>query len=129
VIGTYLIGAKHVRGIVTADSSLLKEANFGSNAVAVYCIDAGRVIGTVSVGDRPDALALTSNEDFLLVLDSESDDVAVVRMKKLATTSKISAPRALYTLVGVGIHPNDIAVKSFSVRESGQPNALGRPSR
>jgi len=62
-------------------------------------------------------LALTSNQDFLLVLDTQSDDVAVIRMKRLATTSKISADRALWAIVPVGMQPNDIAVKAFFLTE------------
>jgi len=115
--GSYLIGSHPVRGIVTADNSLLYESNFGSNAVAVYSIDTGKVLGSVGVGNHPDALALTSNQNFLLVLDAQSDDVAVIRMKRLATTSKISRDRALYAITPVGEQPNDIAVKAFFLTE------------
>ena len=115
--GSYLIGTKPVRGVVTADNSLLYETNFGSNSVAVYSIDTGRVIDSINVGTRPDGLALTSNEDFLLVLDTASSDVAAIRVKKLVGTSKISAARALYTLVPVGRQPNDIVLKAFFISE------------
>jgi hypothetical protein len=43
--------------------------------------------------------------------------VAVIRMKRLATTSKISADRALWAIVPVGMQPNDIAVKAFFLTE------------
>jgi len=75
------------------------------------------VLGAVGVGTHPDGLALTSNQDFLLVLDSESADVAAIRMKRLATTSKISSDRALYAIVPVGLQPNDIVVKAFFLTE------------
>jgi len=71
----------------------------------------------VGVGSHPDGLALTSNENYLLVLDTESDDVAVIRMKRLATTSKISSDRALWAIVPVGMQPNDIVVKAFFLTE------------
>jgi hypothetical protein len=51
------------------------------------------------------------------VLDTQSDDVAVVRMKRLPTTSKISSDRALWAIVPVGMEPNDIAVKAFFLTE------------
>ena len=88
-------------------------SNFGSDNVSVYAIDEGRVIGTVPVGSHPDALALTPDEDHLLVVDTESGDVAVVRTVKTRDNSKISAERALVTLIPVGNQPNDIVIKTF----------------
>jgi YVTN family beta-propeller protein len=117
--GSYLIGSHPVRGVVTADNSLLYESNFGSDSVAVYSIDTGRVLGAVGVGNRPDGLALTSNQDFLLAIDTQSADVAAIRMKRLATTSKISSDRALYALTPVGVQPNDIVIKAFFLTERG----------
>jgi DNA-binding beta-propeller fold protein YncE len=79
----------------------------------VYAIDEGRVIGSVPVGSQPDGLALTPNEEHLLVLDTKSGDVAVVRTVKTRDSSKISAARALVTLIPVGNQPNDIVIKAF----------------
>jgi hypothetical protein len=52
------------------------------------------------------------------VLDSASGDVAVIRTVKTRQNSKISADRALVTLVPVGSQPNDIVIKAF--KTSGQ---------
>jgi DNA-binding beta-propeller fold protein YncE len=82
----------------------------------VYAIDEGRVIGAVQVGSHPDGLALTPDEGHLLVLDSGSGDVAVVRTVKTRDNSKISADRALVTLIPVGNQPNDIVIKAFTVK-------------
>jgi DNA-binding beta-propeller fold protein YncE len=90
-------------------------SNFGSDSVSVYAIDEGRVIGSVQVGSHPDALALTPDEAHLLVVDSRSGDVAVVRTVKTQDNSKISADRALVTLIPVGNQPNDIVIKAFQV--------------
>jgi YVTN family beta-propeller protein len=114
--GTYLIGDNPSRGIVTSDNSLLYMSNFGSDTVSVYAIDEGRVIGAVQVGSHPDGLALTPDEGHLLVLDSGSGDVAVVRTVKTRDNSKISADRALVTLIPVGNQPNDIVIKAFTVK-------------
>jgi len=115
VAGTYLIGNNPVRGLVSSDNTLLYVSNFGSNTISVYAIDEGRVIGAVQVGDHPDALALTPDEGRLLVVDSRSGDVAVVRTAKTRDNSKISADRALVTLIPVGNQPNDIVIKAFQV--------------
>ncbi len=71
VSGSYLIGSNPVRGLVTSDNSLLYVSNFGSDNVSVYAIDEGRVIDSVPVGSRPDGLALTPNEEHLLVVGYE----------------------------------------------------------
>lgn len=113
--GSYLIGDNPSQGVVTADNSLLYMTNFGSDTVSVYAIDEGRVIGAVQVGSHPDPLALTSDEAHLLVVDSGSGDVAVVRTVKTGDNSKISADRALVTLIPVGKQPNDIVIKAFTV--------------
>jgi YVTN family beta-propeller protein len=102
-----------VRGVVTSDNSLLYVSNFGSDNVSVYAIDEGRVIGSVQVGSHPDGLALTPSEDHLLVVDTKSGDVAVVRTVKTRDNSKISADRALVTVIPVGNQPNDIVIKAF----------------
>jgi DNA-binding beta-propeller fold protein YncE len=98
---------------VSSDNSLLYMSNFGSDTVSVYAIDEGHVIGAVQVGRHPDALALTPDEAHLLVLDSASGDVAVIRTVKTRQNSKISADRALMTLVPVGSQPNDVVIKAF----------------
>ena len=51
-------------------------------------------------------------------MDSGSGDVAVVRTVKTRDNSKISADRALVTLIPVGNQPNDIVIKAF--KTSGQ---------
>ena len=48
--GSYLIGTHPARGLVTTDSSRLYVSNFGSNTIAVYDIDIGKVIATLPVG-------------------------------------------------------------------------------
>jgi YVTN family beta-propeller protein len=48
-------------------------------------------------------LALTPGDDMLLVVDSQSNDLAVVR----------TATSGLITLIPVGQRPRDIAIKMF----------------
>ena len=111
--GSYLIGTKPARGVVSADSSRLYVSNFGSNAVAVYDMDNGKVIASVSVGSRPDGLALSNSENYVLVLNSQSGDVAVIQ--KRTATKRDPNEYSLLTMIAVGVQPNNIAVKSFLV--------------
>jgi DNA-binding beta-propeller fold protein YncE len=110
VAGSYLIGNNPVRGLVTPDNSLLYVSNFASSSLSVYSIADGAVAGTVQVGSGPDALGLTRSGNFLLVADSRSGDVAVVRTAPLPSSSKRSAERSLITTIPVGAQPNQIVM-------------------
>ena len=111
VSGSYLIGTKPVQGLVTSDNALLYVSNFGSGSVSVFSIDTGRIVGGVRVGESPEPMALTPSNDYLFAVNTASGDVAVIRTARRATTSKISADRALVTMIPVGAKPNAIAIK------------------
>jgi YVTN family beta-propeller protein len=96
-------------------------SNFASNTVAVYDIDNGKVTASVPVGNHPDALALSASQDYLLVVDSGSGDVAVV--EKRHPTKLEPGEYGLLTITQVGLQPNNIVVKAFRLAN---PVALGR---
>lgn len=107
------IGQHPSRGVVTLDNSRLYVTNFGSNTVAVYDIDMGRRIGApLMVGSRPDGLALSPDENYLLVLDTQSGDVTVIQKRRPRRTLETSE-YSLLTLIPVGMQPNAIVVKAF----------------
>jgi YVTN family beta-propeller protein len=109
--GAYLMGTHPVRGLVSADNSLLYVSNFSAGRVIIYGIDDGKRIGEgVKVGEGPDALTFNSSGRFLLVVDAQSGDIAVVR------TPTTDTPASLLTLFPAGRAPNDIVVKAFMVR-------------
>jgi DNA-binding beta-propeller fold protein YncE len=108
------VGEKPVHSVVSADNSTLYVSNFGSNNVTIYAIDLGKVVGSVAVGDKPDALALTANQSYVLVANTGSGDLAVVRVVRFPTTSKFSKDQNLVTTIPVGAQPNDIVVKAFN---------------
>jgi DNA-binding beta-propeller fold protein YncE len=94
-----------VRGLVTRDNSLLYVSDFTSQYVTVYSIDDGKRIGSIHVGDGPSALAFSASGHLLFVVDSRSNDLALVR----------TSSRSLFTLLPTGRDPNAIAVKAFKV--------------
>jgi YVTN family beta-propeller protein len=111
VLSSLLIGAQPVRAVVSLDNSRLYVSNFGANNVAVYDIDLGRVIAVLPVGTHPDALALSQSQNYLLVLNSGSGDVAVIQKRK---PKKLEPSEySLRTIIPVGMQPNQIVVKSF----------------
>ncbi len=107
--GAYLVGARPVRGLVSADNSLLYVSDFSAGRVGIYSIDDGKLIGPgVKVGEGPDALAFSASGRLLLVVNAQSGDIAVVRTG--------ANPASLLTLFPAGRAPNDIVVKAFLVR-------------
>ncbi len=100
---TYMIGDDPVRGLVSRDNALLYVANQHSQYVTVYSIDDGKRIGAVHVGDGPSAMAFSAAGHLLFVVDSRSDDVAVVR----------TASESLFTILPAGRDPDAIMVKAF----------------
>jgi DNA-binding beta-propeller fold protein YncE len=63
------------------------------------------------VGSRPDGLALTPDENYLLVLDTQSGDVTVIQKRKARKLEPTEY--SLLTLIPVGLQPNAIVVKAF----------------
>jgi YVTN family beta-propeller protein len=106
-----LIGQNPTHAVVTLDNSRLYASNFGSNSVSVYDIDQGRRIATVAVGSRPDGLALSQDQQYLLVLDTQAGDVTVIQKR---TARKLEPTEySLLTMIPVGVQPNGIVVKAF----------------
>ena len=91
---------------VSRDNSLLYEANLQSPDVTVYSVDDGKRIGSAHVGDGPAAMAFSGAGHLLFVVDSRSDDVAVVR----------TGDRSLFTMLPAGRNPSAIVVKAFKVK-------------
>jgi YVTN family beta-propeller protein len=104
--GAYAMGDDPVRGLVSADNSMLYIANFRSQWVTAYAPEDGRRVSpSIHVGDGPSALAFSSNGFFLFVVDTRSGDIAVAR----------TDTRSLLTLLPAGRAPNAIADKSFKL--------------
>jgi YVTN family beta-propeller protein len=109
--GAYMIGDDPVRGLVSADNTLLYVGNLRSQEVTVYSIDDSKRLpvsqgGSIRVGDGPSALAFSNSGLLLFVVDARSSDVAVVR----------TASRSLFTMLPTGRAPNAIAVKAFKLQ-------------
>ena len=109
---TYMIGENPVFGLVSRDNALLYVANLRSQYVTVYSIDDGKRIDSVHVGDGPSAMAFSAAGHLLFVVDSRSDDIAVVRTSAVARTSTGS----LFTMLPAGRNPDAIVIKAFKVQ-------------
>ncbi len=98
--------------MVSLDNSRLYISNFGSNNIAVYDIDLGKVVQYISVGTHPDAMALSQNQNYLLVLDSGSGDLFIIQ-KRQPNKKFEPSEYSMLTIIPVGIQPNQIVTKSF----------------
>ncbi|WP_235011270.1 YncE family protein [Bryocella elongata] len=119
VIATTLVGPKPVRGVISEDTGLaapgtLWVSTFGTDSIAAYSIDDSRVETSVRTGAHPDAIAFSTDQHALLVVDTGSADVAVIRTQKTTTPE-------LVTMLPAGAQPHDIAIKSFHVKRNGAP--------
>jgi YVTN family beta-propeller protein len=112
--GSMVIGQHPARAVITRDNSRLYASNFGSDSVAVYDIDLGRRVATVAVGSHPDGLALSQDQNYILVLDTHAGDVTVIQRR---TPRKLEPSEySLLTMIPVGLQPNGIVVKAFTVK-------------
>jgi YVTN family beta-propeller protein len=98
-----LLGMAPTAGVLASDNSVFYVSDSMAGHVVPIAIDQRRVARPIQVGQRPGQLALTPGDDMLLVVDSQSNDLAVVR----------TATSGLITLIPVGQRPRDIAIKMF----------------
>jgi len=98
-----LLGSSPTQAVLAPDDSLLFVSDSAAGHVVPVAIDQRRVARPITVGQQPGPLTFTPGGDMLLVVDTQSNDLAVVR----------TATGGLITLIPVGAHPRDIALKEF----------------
>jgi DNA-binding beta-propeller fold protein YncE len=102
--------AGHAPGTMAASAAFLFIASPLSGTVSILQIATHRVIGVVSVGSDPGFVAVTRDDEYALVLNRKSGDVAVLRVGAIGASKDI-LPRdslkkaALLTVIPVGSRP------------------------
>jgi DNA-binding beta-propeller fold protein YncE len=102
--------AGHAPGTMAASAAFLFIASPLSGTVSILQISSHRVIGVVSVGSDPGFVAVTRDDEYALVLNRKSGDVAVLRVGAIGA-GKGMLPRdsvkkaALLTVIPVGSRP------------------------
>jgi YVTN family beta-propeller protein len=109
-VGDYMVlGSAPTRGVLSADGSLLYVSDTAAGRVTPVDIFNRRIIRDpgkgfpVPAGDSPMALRFDPDETLLLVVSQGSGDLAVIRVRT----------NFLVTMIPVGDHPQDLAVKLF----------------
>ena len=75
-----------------------------------------KLVAAVHVGSEPRHVVITPDEQYALVLNEKSGDMAVVRLPTLARRAMAERqhPPALFTMVPVGEKPVSAAVVPFA---------------
>lgn len=103
VAGTILAGHAPGSMAASANPDLLFVANPDAGVVTVLDIQTQKVRAAVNVGKRPEGIVITPDQNFALVLNRESGDLAVLRVDAMAGRRTKAAP--LFTMIPVGSGP------------------------
>jgi hypothetical protein len=110
-VGDYvMLGSAPTYGLLMPDASELFVTDSAAGRVAPVDIYNRRVGRPIPAGQTPEALRFDSNDpnikpSLLLVVNQGSGDLAVIRVR--------NDTQSLVTLISVGDHPQDLAVKLF----------------
>jgi len=102
----------------TENPAFLLVANPTTDSVTVLDFDnpGKKLVAVVHVGQEPCGILITPDQQYALVIDGKSGDVAVIRIYTLANQTAASRykPTPLFTLIPVGEGPVSAAVVGFS---------------
>jgi YVTN family beta-propeller protein len=111
---TILAGhAPGVMAITDTSPSYLLVANTETSSVMVLDVDTRKLVAQVEVGRQPGCIVVTPDNQYVLVLDEQSGDLAVIRIFSLAARYRYK-PAPLFTLIPVGEKPVSAAVVALS---------------
>lgn len=99
--------AGHAPGAMAASDAFLFVASPLSGSVSILQINGSKVIAVVSVGTDPGFVVVTRDDEYALVLNRKSGDVAVLRVGSIgANNDSVRLKRAaLLTVIPVGSRP------------------------
>ncbi len=103
--------AGHAPGAMAASDSYLFVASPTSGDVTILNISSQKVIGVLSVGSDPGFVAVTPDDQYALVLNRKSGDVAVLRVDLIAPNRYKERAAKLLTVIPVGSKPVSAAVR------------------
>lgn len=101
--------AGHTPGPMAASDSYLFIASPQSGDVSILNIATPKVMAVVSVGSDPGFVVVTPDDQYALVLNRKSGDVAVLRVGAIQPNRNKTA--ALLTMIPVGSRPVSAAIK------------------
>jgi DNA-binding beta-propeller fold protein YncE len=97
-------------GAMCASQQFLFIANPLTGDVSIFDIKTRKLIAVTAVGSEPSYIVVTPGDEFALVLNRKSGDIAVIRLGAIKNDRKKSA--ALFTIIPVGSKPVSAVVRS-----------------
>jgi DNA-binding beta-propeller fold protein YncE len=120
-IAETLLAGRAPAAMAAMDSpAYLMVANPDTNSVTVLDLDNnGRLVASVQVGQSPRSIVITPErpglDQYALVLNEKSGDLAVIRIKSLpARAEERRRPTPIFALIPVGEKPVSAAVMTFA---------------
>jgi YVTN family beta-propeller protein len=104
--------AGHSPGAMAASGSLLFVASPQSGDVSILNTYTAKIIGVVQVGSDPGFVVVTPDDQYALVLNRKSGDVAVLRVGGITPNRYKSW--SLFTVIPVGSKPVSAAIRAIS---------------
>ncbi len=101
--------AGHAPGVMAAAPDYLFVANPSSNSVTIVDIELHKVIAAAPTGAEPGYIAITPDNQYALVLNRRSGDMAVIRIAAITAKRTKSAP--LFTMIPVGSKPVSATIR------------------
>jgi len=105
--------AGHAPGAMAASSTHLFIANPKAGDVTILSIARRKIVAATAVGEEPGFIVVTPDDNYALVLNRNSGDMAVIRTAALTTDEVFKRKSAaLFTMIPVGSRPVSAAVKA-----------------
>jgi DNA-binding beta-propeller fold protein YncE len=104
--------AGHAPAAMAASATHLFLANPKAGDVTVLDIDRRKIVAVTAVGADPGFITVTPDNNYALVLNRQSGDMAVIRTKSIVAEREVKKTVALFTMIPVGSRPVSCAVKS-----------------
>jgi len=104
--------AGHAPGVMAITDTLpsyLLVANPETSGIMVFDVDTRKLVAAIQVGRQPGSILVTPDNQYVLVLNEGSGDLAVIRIFSLAARYRYK-PAPLFTLIPVGEKPVSGAV-------------------
>ncbi len=110
VAQTFLSGRRPGEMADSIAPDYLFVSNPEAGSVTVFSIDTQKVVAVTGVGAQPGPISITPDQQYALVLNRGSGDLAVIRIAAITAGREKRAP--LFTMIAVGSHPCGMVVMS-----------------
>ena len=105
---TSLSGRRPGKMAASVEPPYLFVSNPEANSVSVFDIQTQKVVAVTGAGVRPGAIGITPDQQYALVLNEVSGDVAVIRIASITPGRAKRAP--LFTMIPAGDRPVDLRI-------------------